>query len=147
MYVSWEDCCRTPLYPFALCLLIYSNGGIKLTMEMSTPTTHIVTVFLLKAAEIKMLNQISRTIQKKRKSRQNCKNALILSADVYMWYFQCCSSCSYIVSCWADIHYVLHLSILLCAISRKRRLLFWFLLYFLLLKTNTWMNKMTIAVN
>lgn len=59
MYVLLEGCRGTPLYTFPLCLPIYSNGRVKLTMEMSIPITHIVTALLLKASEIKLVNQVS----------------------------------------------------------------------------------------
>ena len=50
---------------FPLCLLIHSNGKIKLTMEMykTIPASYIVTAFWLKAAEIKVVNQVSWTIK------------------------------------------------------------------------------------
>lgn len=65
MYVSWECCCRTLLYAFTIWLLIYGDGRIKLTMEMyqTILAPHIVSTFLLKAAEIKLVNQVSWAIR------------------------------------------------------------------------------------
>lgn len=50
-----------PLYTFPFCLLIPSNGKIKLTMEIhkTIPVSCIVIAFLLKAAEIKLVNQVT----------------------------------------------------------------------------------------
>ena len=53
-------CCQTPLYTSPFCLLMHSNGKIKLTMEIYSTTfpSYIVVAFLffslLKAAEIRV---------------------------------------------------------------------------------------------